>query len=117
MGWSRWNSQVQNRKVKKADDLFLSSPQKANDLFLSSPHGVYKVIFELFASEKAQPRFDANPKTVIKEWKILWLPDKDIDRPKVDGISENKISDLKAFHGVGTRSLSAYCTGMVSLLD
>jgi hypothetical protein len=45
---------------------------KADDLFLSSPHEVYKVIFELFASEKAQARFDANPKTVIKEWKILW---------------------------------------------
>jgi hypothetical protein len=81
---------------------------KADGLFLSSPHEVYTVIFELFASEKAQARFDANPKTVIKEWKILWLPDKDIDRPKVDGISENKISDLKAFHGVGTRSLFSF---------
>lgn len=81
---------------------------KANDLFLSSPYEVYKVIFDLFASEKAQARFDANPKTVIKEWKILWLPDIDIIRPKINGTSENQISDLKAFHGVGTRGLFSF---------
>lgn len=81
---------------------------KADDLFLSSPHEEYKVIFELFASEKAQARFDANPKTVIKEWKILWLSDKGIDRPKINGISENKISDLKAFHNVGNRGLFSF---------
>ena len=83
---------------------------KANDLFLSSPHEVYKVIFDLFASEKAQARFDANPKNVIKEWKIQWLPDIDIIRPKIDGISENQISDLKAFHGVGTKGLFSFRT-------
>ena len=81
---------------------------KANDLFLSSPYEVYKDIFDLFASEKAQARFHANPKTVIKEWKILWLPDIDIIRPKINGISENQISDLKAFHGVGTRGLFSF---------
>ena len=78
---------------------------KADDLFLSSPYEVYKIIFELFAGEKAQARFDANSKTVIKEWKIVWWPDIAITRPKVGRISQNKISDLKAFHGVGTRSL------------
>lgn len=81
---------------------------KADDLFISSPYEVYKIIFELFAGEKAQARFDANPKTVIKEWKIVWLPDIEINRPKVDRISENKISDLKAFHGVGTPSLFSF---------
>lgn len=78
---------------------------KADDLFHSSPYEVLKIIFDLFASDRAQARFDANPKTAIKEWKIVWLPDIDIIRPKIDEISENKISDLKAFHGVGTRGL------------
>ena len=81
---------------------------KADDLFLSSPYEVFEVIHTLFASDKAQARFDANPKTVIKEWKIMWVSDNDINRPKIGGISENKISDLKAFHGVGTRGLFSF---------
>ena len=35
----------------------------------------------------------------------MWLPDIDIIRLKIEGISKNKISDLKVFHGVGTRGL------------
>jgi hypothetical protein len=54
---------------------------KAEDKFVSSAKEVYEIIYELFASEKAQARFDANPSIKIKEWKILWLPDSVIGRP------------------------------------
>ena len=42
---------------------------------------VFNIIYELFASDKAQARFDANPSFKIKEWEILWLPDSFIIRP------------------------------------
>ena len=54
---------------------------KAEDIFVSSAKEIYDIIYELFASVKAQARFDANPSIKIKEWKILWLPDSVIDRP------------------------------------
>lgn len=91
------------------------------------------IVYELFASLKAQARFDANPNIKIKEWKILWLPDADITRPpaapkkniklkkgkekekevteeKEDGEAgeKNAFSPLQAFHNIGTRGIFYY---------
>jgi hypothetical protein len=107
---------------------------KAEDKFVSSAKEVFNIIYELFASDKAQARFDANPSIKIKEWKILWLPDSFIIRPPAlpkkntktkkrkdkegneveeagddDEVGEKNIfSPLKAFHNVGTRGIFYY---------
>lgn len=103
---------------------------KAEDIFVSSAKEVFDIIYALFASDKAQARFDANPSIKIKEWKILWLPDSVIGRPPAqpkkngkpkkgkekedEGVEDdevgerNKFSPLKAFHNVGTRGIFYY---------
>jgi hypothetical protein len=103
---------------------------KAEDIFVPSAKEVYEIIYELFADEKAQARFDANPSIKIEEWKILWLPDSVIGRPPAlskknvkarkgkekedegnddDEVGERNIfSPIKAFHNVGTRGIFYY---------
>ena len=103
---------------------------KAEDKFVSSAKEVFDIIYDLFASSKAQARFDANPSIKIKEWKILSLPDS-IIRPtgpakrnakekkgkkkeeEEEGNNDesgemNNIGPLKAFHNVGTRGIFYY---------
>ena len=96
--------------------------------FVSSAKEVFDIIYDLFASSKAQARFDANPSIKIKEWNLLWLPDSIINRPTSRAKSNakekkgkkkeeeeggnddeiNKIGPLKAFHNVGTRGIFYY---------
>ena len=103
-------------------------------MFVSSAKEVFDIIYELFASVKAQARFDANLSIKIKEWKILWLPDSVINRPLAapkknakpkkekdredheggeggdddEAGEKNRYSPLKAFHNVGTRGIFYY---------
>ncbi len=99
---------------------------KAMDSFIGTPYGVYTIIEELFASEAAKKRFNDAKHIKIKEWIILWCADTELNRPEknlsgkktaetstatatatdeVNVVTENKFTDLYAFHKVGTRGL------------
>lgn len=68
---------------------------KAYDKFTPTPYCVFEVINELFGSESANTSFDSKPHIKIKRWKVLWLPDEELNRPAATISTNDKKSKKK----------------------